>query len=280
MSFISPAVSTPEKPPPITVKVRSSRFTSAIEVMSACSSLSMTWFLQRHRVAERLHRQRVVGEAREARQVDPLAERHHQVVERHLGVAPLQALEDHRDLPLEVDVPDQRLPHPHARQQPAQRRHRVADRNRPGRHLRQQRLVDEIVDRVDQLDVGERRQPGAAAPSPRTCRRTRRRAPGRASFPRHAPPPARACATLAQGGRNSSRRFEARIASRPTPGERQAAGPPAAAWSCREGPLVGARLGELRQRLVGRAPPPGASGRAASAASAMPRVSAQRCSVP
>ena len=155
MSFISPAVSTPEKPPPITVKVSSSRFTSGIEVMSACSSLSMTWLLQRHRVAERLHRQRVVGEPGKARQVDPLAERHHQMVERHLGVAPLQTLEDHRDLPLEVDVADLRLPHPHARQQPAQRRHRVADRDRPGRHLRQQRLVDEIVDRVDQLDVGE-----------------------------------------------------------------------------------------------------------------------------
>ena len=110
---------------------------------------------QGQRVAQRLHRQRMRGEAGDARKVDGLAEREHQVVVADLGVAPLQPLEDGDDLALEVDGVDLRLAHPNAGQQAPERRHRVAHRDAARRHLGQQRLEDEVVHLVDQLDIGD-----------------------------------------------------------------------------------------------------------------------------
>ena len=95
------------------------------------------------------------GEAGDARKVDGLAEREHEVVVADLGVAPLQSLEDGDDLPLEVDGVDLRLAHPNARQEAPERRHRVAHRDAARRHLGQQRLEGEVVHLVDQLDVGD-----------------------------------------------------------------------------------------------------------------------------
>ena len=136
---------------------------------------------QGQRVAQRLHGQRMRGEAGDAREVDALAEREHEVVVADLGVAPLQSLEDGDDLPLEVDGVDLRLAHPDARQEAPERRHGVAHRDAARRHLGQQRLEGEVVHLVDQLDVGDAARRAAAVPGPRTCRRSRRRARGFAS---------------------------------------------------------------------------------------------------
>ncbi len=95
------------------------------------------------------------GKAGDARKVDGLAEREHQVVVVDLGVAPLQALEDGDDPSLEVDGVDLRLAHPHARQEAPERRHGVAHRDAARRYLGQQRLEREVVHLVDQLDVGD-----------------------------------------------------------------------------------------------------------------------------
>ena len=105
------------------------------------------------RVGEVLHGERVLGQSREAVQVDAGAERDDELVVMEIDRHAPRALHDDDLLLVEVDAHDLGLPHLQPVQQLAERHDRVGGMDRGGRDLRQERLEDEIVVGVDELDL-------------------------------------------------------------------------------------------------------------------------------
>ena len=160
-SAISPTVSMPEKPAPITVKVSACCLTSGSWVISACSSFSIT--CERSSRASSSVFSVIACSGRPViidRSLDWPSAITRVVVRDQRGPA-LHALEDGDFLALEVDIVDFRLAHEHVLEQQAQRRRRVRGGHLAGGDLGQQRLEDEIVLGVDQLDLGAVAEPAA-----------------------------------------------------------------------------------------------------------------------
>ncbi len=105
------------------------------------------------RVGQILDGERMLRQAGEALEIDPGAERDHQLVIGEVdGNAP-RALDDDDALLGEVDAHDLGLPHLEAAKQLAQRHDRVGGMDAGRGDLGQQRLKHEIIIGVDQLDI-------------------------------------------------------------------------------------------------------------------------------
>ena len=105
------------------------------------------------RIGEVLHGERVLGEPREAIEVDAHAERDDELVIGKVDGDTAEALHDGHGLLVEVDAHDVGLADLNAAQQEPQRRHRVGGVDGGGGDFGQQRLEDEVIVVVDQLDV-------------------------------------------------------------------------------------------------------------------------------
>ncbi len=104
------------------------------------------------RVGQVLHGERMLGQSGEAVEVHAGAERDHQLVIGKVDRNAPRALDHGHRLLGEVDAHDLGLPHLEMAEQLAQRNDRVGGMNARGGDLRQQRLEDEIVVGVDELD--------------------------------------------------------------------------------------------------------------------------------
>ena len=105
------------------------------------------------RVGEVLHGERVLGQAGEAIEIDAHAERDDELVVGKVDGDAAEALHHGHGLLVEVDAHDVGLADLEPRAGAAQRRHRVGGVDGGGGDLGQQRLEDEVVVVVDQLDV-------------------------------------------------------------------------------------------------------------------------------
>ncbi len=104
-------------------------------------------------VAEVLERERVLGQAAQAAEVGDAAEGQHQVVEGNdVGMRPEAGAGDD-DLLLEVDLLHVADVEVGARQEAPDGTDHVEDPDRPGDHLRQHGLEDEVVLLVDEDDL-------------------------------------------------------------------------------------------------------------------------------
>ena len=105
------------------------------------------------RVGEVFHGQRMLGQTGKPLEIDAGAERDDELVIVEIDGNQARALDDDHLLLLEVDAHDLGLAHLEPAQQLAQRHDRIGRMDARRGDLRQQRLEDEIVVGVDELDI-------------------------------------------------------------------------------------------------------------------------------
>ena len=146
-------VSTPEKPPPATTKVRQRLLLGRVVLDVGELQAAKDVVAQPECVAEVLQRQRVLADARHRREVADLAEPEHELVVGALGEGAALALGDQDDLPLRVDAVDLAPAELRLGDDVADRVDDVGRADAAGRHFRQERLEDEIVLLREELDM-------------------------------------------------------------------------------------------------------------------------------
>ena len=173
-STSSPAVSTPEKPPPITTKWPSRRRTAGSLVELDARDPAQHRVADVHRVADGLEREAVLGEAGQQVEARAVAEREHEVLVRLLELAGERVA---RAASCALGSTRRHAAHDEARAADhlPDRRHDLLGEHRRADRLGQHRVERRVALVADEQELVARAAAGRRARAAAWCRRIRRR---------------------------------------------------------------------------------------------------------